>query len=44
MKKTLALALAFVLVALSVAGCSKPATDNGTTPEPSNGGKSPTGS
>ncbi len=42
MKKTLALALAMVLIALSVVGCSKPATDNGgaQTPPTEKGGAS----
>ena len=40
MKRILALALALVLVALSIAGCSKPATQNGGTETPAveNGG------
>ena len=41
MKKTLALVLAMVLIAISIAGCSSPATNGGETPPPSTGGETP---
>ena len=42
MKKSLALVLAMVLIAISIAGCSSPATNGGETPAPSTDAETPT--
>ena len=41
MKKSLALVLAMVLIAISIAGCSSPATNGGETPAPSTDAETP---